>query len=1000
MARKSRKGRAQYSNRTAIPGAELATPAPTVTSANTSRQPSQHTSSHTRAASNGPKSSAGPTRGHQGPARPLTPASDKSSSPSAWSASNGQARPLTPPASPPRLARNVSFGNPWELPGFEYPRPERRSGLLSFEWPRTWLSFEGKQANEELRKELIAHRQFTLPLPLPSTYVAPVQMKELDAENNKIRNIYHKLGQGHLFNIRMKNRNVQYDSSLIFSSRLPSLNEMDKHSWSSRNLPRPGNHAGYVAKPNFFNIVETTDVWTMVLDYLKHSIRDVSAVAMTCKSVAVATRSQFDVWRFEDAEFDIDNFITKRENGRLIQRHGIRWNTLLLTGGRQAETSRPYSDALECMFKLCYAVRVIPFSFRDVVLHRIPFLDIQMLALLVKAMPNLETLSISSCLLLDAAKLPRILDIIRRNRRITEGGEQSYIKVDFAPYRFFGPQTLNRAGTFIITHHVPDFDIPKAATALLYRCLPDAKKVGMDLLSDSSSFWHFFRQLPGPCPLWAVKVREAIVTQERHKPQSDAYLRALDNLCAAVSGDNRSPEELPPRRFDRNYGSFRKGRMPYNYWRTEKACPNCKTTLSHCLFVNCAPDNSNGGKPRCWGCHMILFVANYDHSHFRERQHSILRHIFQRPPPRPRPKRTNANTTGANANTTGANANTTGANGDTTDANADTTDANAGTGTDADAGADSGAVANGVDHGDSKANDGADQNVAQSVKDTAAANEGIVNDYHDDDGIFDKALFSVKSLTDPLDLHQARPKNSTEFFTYKTVNFMAQNIGCARSLARDTDKAWKHYRRLEHDIYHMVDWNTTEKLPAPKNLTHYRELVPGECETFAGSVCRWMRYYNPPTGPCDYLYGGPQYRNPFKEMSNPPIPLKEPGKLNLDQFAREWYPHHAFFKYRIRKPHLDYLASNNGTGLDLFQFARGHVLVRSDWDKRVESEWKAQHEQDWHEHYISHAWYEDAHFSLCAPGRVIYNNDLRRLKIDRDNAQWDLDSYCTGKHRF
>lgn len=307
MARRARKGRAQYGNRSVIPGAELAAPpASTINSHNNQRQSSPQTSSPARTASNGPttKSSAGPSHGRQGPARPVTPSSPGESGRSnpapTWSAGsrpgrrNGEARPLTPPATPPRLVRPTgSTGSPWELPGFEYPPPKRQNGLLSFQWPKVWLSLEGKEANEELRKELIAHRRFTLPLPLPSNFVAPHLMNELEAENNRIRDIYYKHGQGQLLNIRMNNRNVQYDASLIFSSRLPSLNGKDIDSWSSGNLPKPPNHLGYVAKPNFFNIVQTGDVWATILNYLKPSIRDLSAVAMTCKSVARATKFEF-----------------------------------------------------------------------------------------------------------------------------------------------------------------------------------------------------------------------------------------------------------------------------------------------------------------------------------------------------------------------------------------------------------------------------------------------------------------------------------------------------------------------------------------------------------------------------------------------------------------------------------------------------------------------------------------------------------------------------------
>lgn len=685
-------------------------------------------------------------------------------------------------------------------------------------------------------------------------------------------------------------------------------------------------------------------------------------------------------------------------NGKFVQRHGVRSDFLLVTGGNQTKTETPYSDALESMLKLCQTVRFTPFCFRDVTFHRIPFLDARVLEILIQGMPNLENLSIASCLLLDATKLPRILKIILRNPRTKEKNEEivgkSYIKVDFAPYRFFGPQTLDKQGSFLITYNKPDFDIPKAATALVYRCLPDAKEVGMDLLSNSSSFWHFFRQLPGPCPLWAVKVREAIVTQERYKDSPSLYAMALDNLCAAVSGDLRAPEYMPARRNDRNYGEYIKARLPYNYWRTEKECPICKATLSHCLFVNCAPDLPNGVKPRCWGCHLTGFVKNFDHSHFRYRKMTILHHLFVPPPPVPPPREENGTDSGADAggtNTGGAGANPrTSSPGPVLAANGvgpvnpgPTGDAritrNPNTGISADKA--------------SRDDDG----IIAGAGDANTSNEQNTRDYYDDDGIFDGALFSVKALSDPLGDEKARAESPEEFFSYRIFNFMAQNIGCARWLAHQTDMAWCYYKQLPHPVYKFnALWDSWDLIGEP--LKHAPELDQGEHMTHAGIVYRWTRYYNPPTGPSDYRHGGPQYKNPFMKMARPPIESTE-AKMCLEEFKQFWRPRYGDI-WMMRRNHLKYLSRRNGEGQDFLSWASDTDYIQRQRDRLAKEEWRLQHKRDWEAHPLHHAWCEDAIYSLCAPGKVVYNLDANRMQRERENAEWELRPYCTGRHRF
>lgn len=245
-------------------------------------------------------------------------------------------------------------------------------------------------------------------------------------------------------------------------------------------------------------------------------------------------------------------------------------------------------------------------------LHELPYLDHNAIEAFINSMPNLRTLAIRGCVMLDLTKLPDIVRVVKRHPRVCGKGPSTYIKVDFYPFRFSGPPSVESQGScFLVTHHEPIFHVPKAATALLCASLPEAHEIGMDLLSDSSSFWSFFRQLPGPCPLWAVKVREAIITRRESRGRKDILEKAADNLCAALCGDLIAPEPVPVPIWH-NGCRITSGSMPFGYWREERTCPQCGHTLLESLFVF-----MEGQTRACWGCRAVEFVSSVDHSHFR-----------------------------------------------------------------------------------------------------------------------------------------------------------------------------------------------------------------------------------------------------------------------------------------------------------------------------------------------------------------------------------------------
>lgn len=276
------------------------------------------------------------------------------------------------------------------------------------------------------------------------------------------------------------------------------------------------------------------------------------------------------------------------------------------------------------------AIRQIPWSFRAITLDQIPFLDVAMFEMMVNSMPNLETAILTRCLLLDVTKLRPLLDVIKRHPRnntrskpqghsnnVHRQGINQYIRLDFFPYFFRGPHSAKRLGSYGVTYNEPTFHAPKAVFALIIQCWKLAKEVGMDLVSDSSSFWSFVRQLPGPDPLWAMKARDALVTCEvelaKGKKNEEAIRNNLaDDITAALAGDDYKPESIPIRMA--RY--LPRDARTWLYWRRAASCSSCRASYPASLFP-IRPGT-------CWACKMVQFVDHMEDSHLRLWQRSAI----------------------------------------------------------------------------------------------------------------------------------------------------------------------------------------------------------------------------------------------------------------------------------------------------------------------------------------------------------------------------------------
>ncbi|EAQ93678.1 hypothetical protein CHGG_01913 [Chaetomium globosum CBS 148.51] len=424
-------------------------------------------------------------------------------------------------------------------------------------------------------------------------------------------------------------------------------------------------------------LLKISELGRMIIDLINPSIGDLTALAMSCKRVAACTRAKFDVWDSRSGVFPIDHYGEKDEQGRITQIGDFRANTLVITptSDEPKVPKKPYETDFRNMMQLCNAVTQIPSTFRSIALDQLPFFDVGMFEMMVNTMPKLDTVTITRCLLLDITKLRPLLEVIDRHPRFLESRpsqnmsdnpwdaesnqdkpeskahaqaqvqaqaqatssqqnakrkkyqqemlrkqarQPSYIRLDFSPFFFHGPESGPRLGSYGVTYNEPTFNAPKAVFALIIQCRDLANKVGMDLLSDSSSFWGFVRRLPGPDALWAIKARETLITYEHElavgkKPIKVIWDRFADDLTAALTGDNQAHPHIPSA-----MARYLPHGMSGTYWRESEKCLMCGSTFPVSLFPI--------RRDACWSCKMERYVETMEDSHLRLWQEAALRH--------------------------------------------------------------------------------------------------------------------------------------------------------------------------------------------------------------------------------------------------------------------------------------------------------------------------------------------------------------------------------------
>lgn len=138
-------------------------------------------------------------------------------------------------------------------------------------------------------------------------------------------------------------------------------------------------------------------------------------------------------------------------------------------------------------------------SLRNVHFHRVPFLNINVLELLIPQMSKLEILGIYNCQLMHLGTGLKLLDILKMDR--LKGKEHS-VSLDFYPMYHLGPDEVEHyVGQYGVSWDNTQMDTRRAIWSLAKRIIEKARAQNIDLMSPHT----MFRQWLEKTPCWKVK---------------------------------------------------------------------------------------------------------------------------------------------------------------------------------------------------------------------------------------------------------------------------------------------------------------------------------------------------------------------------------------------------------------------------------------------------------------------------------------------------------------
>ncbi|KAG9235425.1 hypothetical protein BJ875DRAFT_359100, partial [Amylocarpus encephaloides] len=285
-----------------------------------------------------------------------------------------------------------------------------------------------------------------------------------------------------------------------------------------------------------------------------------------------------------------------------------------------------YCTQINNVAKLCKAM----YNFSDFIqhaqFHRVPFLTIEILALIIPRLRHLKHLAVLKCELIHVGETMKLLEIIQTDRL---RGKENDVNLDFYPNFHAGPEIkpYNKytVGSFGVTWDNWNGNSILAIWQLVTRIIPQAKSQDIDFISKGTSFRKWLDD--GPC--WRVE-------ETLNAIQDPEY--SIVQLAALLDSSN-----------PHHHGSVKKFARR-NKWQCAQGwewsleyydCTCCKTKTLGILFdyetIRRHSLPSQETALRCLGCTLTVVLDN-ETDHYKANKRGIIQTWLEGPTRDPTPE--------------------------------------------------------------------------------------------------------------------------------------------------------------------------------------------------------------------------------------------------------------------------------------------------------------------------------------------------------------------------
>ncbi|KAK6820588.1 hypothetical protein PG987_014988 [Apiospora arundinis] len=251
-------------------------------------------------------------------------------------------------------------------------------------------------------------------------------------------------------------------------------------------------------------------------------------------------------------------------------------------------------------------------------LHRTPFLNVDTVKAFVQAMPNLQTLGIYSCDLLNISHTKDLLNIVIDANRANTA--RPLIEFDYYP-RFYRGPVENRVGSYgVFWNDEGGINTAKAVAAGLLSILRVAKQGKIELVTAGKAFLKWLNDFPWEfCTLPSILVSIARILAYEDQYESmlgGAYQERPGDLRQLLL-DNVAPDTITLQRTLHNDLYVAVMGTPLPKWHIDQMeffkCSECGEKLYASFFKANQAIRAPGNR-MCHGCDLLALLQNPYHN--------------------------------------------------------------------------------------------------------------------------------------------------------------------------------------------------------------------------------------------------------------------------------------------------------------------------------------------------------------------------------------------------